>query len=337
MVPLNYLSPRNIHGKILAIGELLVDFIPSRQGLKIHECGEIIKTASGSSGIFACAVNNFSKNAGFIGKIGKDSLSQLVFNIIKEQGVDVSRVIISDEGQIGLAFIEYTEFGRNYQFYRNDSVGSKLSPEELDVEYISHAFAIHYSGMLLELPPQMQASCIRAVEIARENGVLVSFDPNIRKEMIKTSSALDRLRNSVSTADIISPTLEEAEFITGETDIKKILSALHHMGPVVVALTRDKRGAILSCNGEVICEDGIDIKATDPTGAGDAFSAALISGIQQGLPLDKLAKFCNCAGALTTTKQGTIGMALPTLQDVEQMMADLENGKVKYFTDVLVS
>jgi len=337
MVPLNYLNPRNINGKILAIGELLVDFIPCRQGLKIHECGEIIKTASGSSGIFACAVNNFSNNAGFIGKVGKDNLSRLVFNIIKEQGVDVSRVVFSDEGQIGLAFVEYTEHGRNYQYYRKDSVGSKLSPEELDAEYIAHAFAIHYSGMLLELSPQMKASCMRAVEIARENGVLVSFDPNIRKELIKSSEALDRLKRAIATADIISPTIEEAEFITGETDIKKTLSVLHSMGPVVVALTCDKNGAVLSCNGEVIYENGIDIEAIDPTGAGDTFSAALISGIQQGMPLDKLSKFCNCAGALTTTKRGAIGMALPTLQDVEKMMADLESNKIKYYTNVSVS
>jgi Sugar kinases, ribokinase family len=327
MIPLNSLAPSNPKGKILALGELLVDFVPSRIEMKLSDSGEIVKTASGSSGIFACAASNFSNNAGFIGKIGKDSLSRLVYDIIKLQGVDVSRIVISEEGQIGLAFIEYTESGRNYQFYRSNSAGSKLSPADLDVQYIAEAFVLHYSGMLLELSPEMQASCIRAVEIARKNGVLVSFDPNIRKELIKSSSAIQLLKNSIACADIISPTLEEAEFITNEIGVENVLKALHAMGPVVVALTCDKNGAVLSCDDEIIYESGIDVDAVDPTGAGDTFAAALVCGIQMGFPLKKLAQFCNCAGTLTTIKRGAIGMALPTLQEVEEMMSRINEEK----------
>lgn len=327
MIPLNSLSPSNPKGKILALGELLIDFVPSRIEMKLSDSGEIVKTASGSSGIFACAASNFSGNAGFIGKIGRDSLSHLVYEIMRQQGVDVSRVVTSDEGQIGLAFIEYTENGRNYQFYRSNSVGSKLSPANLDGQYIAGAFALHYSGMLLELSQEMKASCLRAAEIAHENSVLVSFDPNIRKELIKSDSAIQLLRNAIASANIISPTLEEAEFITGKTGVENVLEALHAMGPAVVALTCDKNGAVLSCGGEIIYENGIDVNAVDPTGAGDTFAAALVCGIQMGFPLNKLARFCNCAGTLTTMKRGAIGMALPSLHEVEEMMSYIDENK----------
>lgn len=321
MLPIEVIKPNCNSSKIIAIGELLVDFVPSKTGMLISDAGQVIKTASGSSGIFACAAANFKCDSGFIGKVGMDSLSRFVYEAINEQGVDLSRVVKSDEGQIGLAFIEYLGEGRrNYQFYRQNSVGSKFSAKDIDEEYIKSAYAIHYSGMLLELSEEMKSACIKAVEIARANNVIVSFDPNIRKELIKSEDAIKRLKWAIENADVIAPTLEEAKLVTGLEDIDSILSTLHAMGPKVVALTRDKDGAIVSCNGEVVYADGIDVDAVDPTGAGDTFAAALLCGLKKGYSLEKLAHFANSAGTLATMKQGIIGIALPTLEMVLEMV-----------------
>ena len=109
--------------------------------------------------------------------------------------------------------------------------------------------------------------------------------------------------------------------VTGETSIGNVLRALHAMGPRVVALTRDKDGAVLSRDGQVAIAAGTGVNAIDPTGAGDSFAAALCVGLQEDMPLDKLAAFCNCTGSLVCTKKGAIGMALPTRAQVEEMMA----------------
>lgn len=313
-------AAQNMGGPIIALGELLVDLLPGENNVKISEPGGVIKTASGSSGIFACAVARLGAKSGFLGKIGKDSLSQMVHEIIAAEGVDLSHAVLSDEGKIGLAFIEYLKDERNYQYYRNDSVGSKYAASDVDKEYLSSAFALHYSGMLLELSPQMQSACLYAAEIARNNGILISFDPNIRKELLKSDQAMDRLKAAVKNADIITPTLEEAKFITKKDTIGDILQDLHTMGPKVVALTRDKDGAILSANHKVAIVDGIKADIIDPTGAGDTFAAALIYCVQQGYSLEEAACFCNCAGVCTCMKRGSIGTALPDLEQVKQMM-----------------
>lgn len=109
--------------------------------------------------------------------------------------------------------------------------------------------------------------------------------------------------------------------ITGEEEIGAVLCALHAMGPRVVALTRDKDGAVLSRDGMVAFAYGIDEKAIDPTGAGDTLAAALCVGLQEDMPLETLAAFCNCAGTLVITKKGAIGMALPTRAQVDAMVA----------------
>ena len=308
-------------GKILALGELLVDLIPGHEGMRIEEAGPVIKTASGSAGIFACAAALLGGCGGFIGKVGNDSLSRLVLRTLMEQGVDLSHVIRSDEGQVGLAFIEYLPEGRNYQYYRKNSVGSLLRAEELDEAYIGQAYAVHFPGMLLELTPQMRTACERLVAIAREKGVLVSFDPNIRQELSADGSAREHMLWAVRHADVVAPTLAEGRMITGVHSIGGVLRALHAMGPRVVALTRDKDGMVLSCDGMVALARGIDEKAIDPTGAGDTLAAALCVGLQEEMPLGTLAAFCNCAGTLAVTKKGAIGMALPTRAQVDAMMA----------------
>ena len=307
---------------ILALGELLVDLVPERTGMRIEDAGAVIKTASGSAGIFACAAALLGAQSGFIGKVGRDSLSRMVMRTLEEQGVDLSCVTISDQGQIGLAFLEYLPGGgRNYQYYRKHSVGSLLGADDLDQAGIAGAYAVHFPGMLLELTPQMRGACERLVEIARSNGVLVSFDPNIRQELASGSDALRRLQWAMEQADVAAPTLAEGQFLTGETTVGNVLRALHRMGPRVVALTRDKDGAVISMDGQVAVAEGIDMEAVDPTGAGDTLAAALCVGLQEGMPLMRLAAFCNSAGTLVITRRGAIGLALPTREQVEALAA----------------
>ena len=306
---------------ILAVGELLVDLVPGREGMRIEDAGPVVKTASGSAGIFACAATLLGGRGGFIGKVGRDSLSRMVAGTLRGQGVDLSRLIVSDEGQMGLAFLEYLPEGRNYQYYRKNSVGSLLRASELDAEYISGAYAVHFPGMLLELTEEMRGACERLVEIAREKGILVSFDPNLRRELSADAAARARLLWAVRHADVVAPTLSEGQMITGETSIGGVLRALHAMGPRVVALTRDKDGAVLSRGGEVAVAAGIDEEPVDPTGAGDTLAAALCVGLQEDMPLARLAAFCNCAGTLVIKKKGAIGMALPERGQVDAMVA----------------
>lgn len=310
---------KNPKGKIISIGELLVEFIPVEFGLRLHDEGSILKTASGSSGIFACANAKICDRAAFIGKIGTDPLSKFVHGVMEREGVDISGVV-TGEGQIGLAFLEYLENSRNFEYYRNNSVGSKFGPEDIDEEFIRSASAIHYSGMLLELSESMREACKKCVRIARESGILVSFDPNIRKEVLKSDNAKKRLYEGIETADLIAPTLEEARFVTGLNKPLDILRELHGRGPEIIALTRDKDGAILSDGRQIISVAGTNVDVVDPTGAGDTFASMLVYGVQEGWSLDKIAIYCNCAGSLAVTKRGSIGRALPTMEEVEKMV-----------------
>lgn len=306
-------------GRILVLGELLLDFIPTQSGMRLCEPGTVVKTVSGSAGIFACAAA-LGAQCGFVGRVGKDPFSRLAVQTVAQAGVDTSLVVESEEGQIGLAFIEYLPEGRNYQYYRSQSAGSRLCAGDLDEKAIAQAQILHLPGMLLELNETMREACFAAVEMARRHDVLISFDPNIRKELSGDSGAIERLRRMTSYADIIKPTLEEARLLTGEHEIPAILQRLHGMGPRLVAVSRDKQGALLSAGGEEAAAPGIDVPVVDPTGAGDSFAAALCRCVQRNSTLEEAARFCNCVGTLVCTRRGAIGMAIPSLAEAEALM-----------------
>jgi sugar/nucleoside kinase (ribokinase family) len=244
----------------------------------------------------------------------------MVYDTIQEFGVDMRHVVTSGEGQIGLAFIEYLPDGRrNYEYYRSHSVGSLFRAEELDTEAFDGAYALHFPGMLLDLSPELREASLFAARTAKEKGVLLSFDPNIRTELNREES-LERMIGVIRMSDIIAPTLAEGRMITGRESVGDVLRALHELGPSVVALTMDKDGAAVSSAGQVALCEGIDVPVVDPTGAGDTFAAALVVALQRGMSLVDTAMFCNCAGTLVVTKRGVIGQAIPTLEEVNALM-----------------
>lgn len=308
------------NGRVLVLGELLLDFVPCDSDMRLSQPGAVLKTVSGSSGIYACAAAGFGLDCSFIGKVGTDPFSQLALSSIAAQGVKTDSVVHSDCGKLGLAFLEYLPSGRNYAYYRDGSIGSQLRPEELRDEIFNGASILHLPGMLLELNENMRQSCFRAVELAKRNHALFSFDPNLRKELRDDSAMRERMMAMLSMADVIEPTLEEARIITGCTAISDVLRALHRAGPKLVVLTRDKDGALFSYNGQILNADGIDVPVVDPTGAGDTFAAALAYCIQENMDMESAISFCNCAGTLVCTKRGAIGMAIPTREQVLEMM-----------------
>lgn len=313
-------APSRRSGLIFSLGELLVDLIPVELGGRIDQAGTVFKTASGSAGIFACAAAALGADTAFLGKVGRDSLSRLACDTVRSFGVDMSRVVSSDEGQIGLAFIEYLPDGtRNYEYYRTRSVGSLYRPDELGADTLANAYALHFPGMLLELSPELRETSIAAARLAKQSGVLFSFDPNIRFDLSR-DEAFRRLVSVIALADVVAPTLAEGRMITNKTATGDVLRALHAMGPKVVALTQDKDGAAVSRDGMVALCDGIDVPVVDPTGAGDIFAAALVVALQRKMPLEEAALFCNCAGTLAVTKRGAIGQAIPSLDDVTALM-----------------
>jgi sugar/nucleoside kinase (ribokinase family) len=209
------------------------------------------------------------------------------------------------ERATAVAFVAYTPSGdREFVFHIRHAAAGALSPDQVQSDYFTSVRCLHISGSTLALSAECRAACQRAVDLTRAAGGFVSFDPNLRPELMTVDAfrpiALDFCRQ----ADLILPTASELIAITGQPDED---SALQHLLAETDALIAVKRGALgctLVNRRERIDQPGFRVEEVDPTGAGDCFNAACVLGLLEGWPLAETARFAAAAGALAVTRQG---------------------------------
>jgi sugar/nucleoside kinase (ribokinase family) len=151
----------------------------------------------------------------------------------------------------------------------------------------------------------MRGKCYQAVELTKAAGGRVSFDPNLRPELLGGEEALRRICGPVVEAShVVLPSGAEAELLTGVTGADEACRALLERGPEVVALKRGAEGCTIITKDQKIDAPAFQVEAVDPTGAGDCFDAGFVVGLLEGLPLEEVGKLANACGALGATRKG---------------------------------
>jgi len=197
----------------------------------------------------------------------------------------------------------------------------------VDADYIRSARAFHF-GTISLISERARSAALQAVKIAREAGLLISFDPNLRLNLWPDADAArTAMQSGWSLAHVIKVSEEELEFLSQTADLAEAARKLWHDDLRVLIITRGKAGCryvTVALNGEVT---GFDVAVTDTTGAGDGFVAGLLKGLlaQPDAHLDEdrlrvLCRYANAVGALTTTRRGAIP-ALPTAEQVEAFLS----------------
>ena len=186
----------------------------------------------------------------------------------------------------------------NIQYYRKNSAASKLTPKDLDEQYIANAKFLHLTGITPALSKSCYETTLAAIRIAKKNNVKVVFDPNLRKKLWRESEAKKILIDISLKSDIFLPGLSEAEFLTGFQKPKDIIEYLKGRGIPTVVLKDGENGAFYSLNNYDICQvPSYEVaNVVDPVGAGDAFAAGLLSGLLDGLSMSEAVKRGNKLG-----------------------------------------
>lgn len=309
--------------KVVSIGEPLVEFISPQMGKSISEATQLRKCPAGGGAVFATAVANLGTKSGLIGKVGDDEFGDYLKFVLKVQGVEISQVTKAKGFQTGLAFTSYDKAGRRkYLYYRKQSPGTRLSKKDINIKYLSKARVLHFPGTTLIASDSSKRAIVKAIQIAMKNGSLVSFDPNIRTEMLSISKIRKIYNEFWKYCDLITPSGEEISLLTGCDTLEKAAQKLLRKGPKIVAVTLGHKGCLIITKDGVFCSPGFKVKSVDPTGAGDVFNAAFVVGLMEKRELKDIARFANAAAALTVRKIGHIGYALPTRKEIDKFMSN---------------
>ena len=303
---------------VIALGELLIDFTmngQSEQGNNMFEA-----CPGGAPCNVLALLNKMGKKTAFIGKVGKDQFGALLRDTITEAGIDASNLMVDENVNTTLAFVHtFPDGDREFSFYRNPGADMMLTADEVNPEVVKDTKVFHF-GTLSMTHEGVREATKKAVETAKANGCLVSFDPNLRPPLW---SSLDLAK-------------EQMEYGFGKCDILKIsdnedydegIAYLQETYNIpLILLTMGKDGSRAYYKGMRVERPGFSVKAIETTGAGDTFCGSslnyLVDHDFENLTEEQLGEmltFANAAAALVTTKKGAI-KAMPVKEEVLELI-----------------
>jgi fructokinase len=313
---------------VLALGELLIDFVPEQRGVTLAEARTFLKAPGGAPANVAVGVARLGVSSGFIGKVGDDPFGHHLADVLREAGVDVSQVRFDAEARTALAFVSLTAEGeRDFMFYRHPSADMRHRPDEIDDAVVRAASILHVGSISL-IGESSALATRHAVRVAREAGTLVSYDPNLRLPLWPSAeAAAEGIRSLLPLVDVIKVSDEEVAFLTGSDD----LAAARELRPATCSLLLVTRGDAgvdyLLPDGEGSVP-GFEVEIHDTTGAGDAFTAAVLAALARSpdLTRDRAAleatlRRANAFAALTITRPGAIP-AMPSRERLEAFLRE---------------
>ena len=208
--------------KVISIGEALIDFIPNQKGCSLKEVLGFERVAGGAPANVSAVVSKLGGKSNFISKLGKDAFGDYIIDTLNDVNVDTSYVLRTNKANTGLAFVSLKEDGnRDFSFYRNPSADMLLEEGEIKQQWFNDCHTLHFCSVdLIECP--MKYAHKKAIEYAKNNNAIISFDPNVRLPLWESEKdCKDAILEFLPLANIIKISDEELEFITGETDIEK--------------------------------------------------------------------------------------------------------------------
>ena len=319
-------------GRIYAIGEALIDFIPVQPADSLAKVNAFEKRPGGAPANVAVAAAKLGAESYFIGMVGDDPFGHFMKDTIQSYGVNTQHIKMTKEAKTALAFVTLSENGqRDFSFYRNPSADLLLKKEDVeDIIFTDKDFISFCSVDLVDYPVKYATEYL--LQKAKQAGATILFDPNIRKDLWDD---LDACKNTVLSfmkyADIVKMADDEVSFITGKTDVSDAIAYVKGYGVKHVIITRGPDGSDAYLQHGFGHADSHKVTALDTTGAGDTFVGALLYYLNaQELNIDKIPldtmknalKFANCSAAIVATKKGAMNAA-PTLEEVLELDGDI--------------
>ena len=313
---------------VTALGELLIDFTEngdSSQGNPTFEANP-----GGAPCNVLAMLNRLGKKTAFIGKVGNDMFGKQLKATVEECGIDTRNLVMDDEIHTTLAFVHtYPDGDRDFSFYRNPGADMMLTKDEVDADLIRNSRIFHF-GTLSSTHEGVREATRYALDVAKEAGCIITFDPNLRPPLWKDlNDARKEIEYGMERCDVLKISDNEVEFLFDTTDYDKgaaLIEEKYHIPLVLITMGKDGSRAYYR-GRKVEAAPFLQKHTIETTGAGDTFCASTLNYVlEHGLDdltdenLTELLTFANAAASLITTKEGALRV-MPTRDEVLDFIA----------------
>lgn len=308
-------SPAVQSPEIVCIGEPLFE-LNQAKGSAAFQPGH-----GGDTSNCAIAAARQGASVGYVTAVGADNFGQSFLDLWKTEGVDTSAIKIDHAAPTGIYFVTHGPEGHVFSYRRAGSAASRMTPEELSLDYIRGAKVIHTSGISQAISSQAADLVFKALNTARAAGVLVSYDTNLRLRLWPIDRARAVIHASAALADILKTSSDDAFELTGEKEADKIADFYLGLGPKIVIVTLGAEGALVATKDKRMVIPAISVKPVDATGAGDTFDGAFLTEYLRSKDAFAAARYANAAAGLATEGYGAVA-PMPTRSAVEAALAN---------------
>ena len=312
---------------VTALGELLIDFTEngtSAQGNPVLEANP-----GGAPCNVLSMLNRLGHKTNFIGKIGKDMFGDQLEAALKEVGIGTEGLMRDDEVHTTLAFVHTAPDGdREFSFYRNPGADMMLSEDDVDAEQIKNSTIFHF-GSLSMTDEVCRKATRKAIAIAEEADILMSYDPNLREPLWKSMDlAKEQISYGLEHCNILKISDNEIQWFTGEEDFDQGIERLrkeYGIPLILLSMGRDGSRAYYK-DLRVEMPSFIQKETIETTGAGDTFGGCCLHYVlEYGLDglneerLKEMLTFANAAASIITTRKGALRV-MPEPDEVKRFI-----------------
>lgn len=309
---------------VVALGELLIDFTEngtSGQGNPVYEANP-----GGAPCNVLSMLNRLGHQTAFLGKVGNDIFGRQLRSTVESAGINVEGLLTDEDVRTTLAFVETKPDGdRDFSFYRNLGADMMLREEEVRDDIIAAGKIFHFGTLSMTNEP-VRSATKHAIAVAKENGALISFDPNIREPLWKDmEEAKEQTAYGLSVCDILKISDNEIQWFSGKEDYTegiRMLQQTYQIPLILLSMGRDGSRAYYK-NMIVEVPAFLQKNTIETTGAGDTFGACCLHHIlQYGLmelteqQLKDMLTFANAAASIITTRKGALRV-MPSLEEIQ--------------------
>lgn len=317
---------------VVALGELLIDFTEnglSEQGNPLLEANP-----GGAPCNVLSMLQKLGDKTAFIGKVGNDGFGHLLTKAVQEQEIDTTGLVYDNDVHTTLALVLKKENGdRDFAFYRNPGADMNLKEEEVNESLIASSSIFHF-GTLSLTDESVKKATQKAVKVAKENGLTITFDPNLREPLWRSlEEAHEQVAWGLQQADVVKISDNEITWFTGMDNYDEGIAFLQKEYPnlKLICLSMGGDGSKAVYRDVHVAYPAFLQEATiETTGAGDTFCACMIHTVlENGIDhldeekLKEMLKFANAAASLVTTKKGALRV-MPTKEEVETFIENFK-------------
>ena len=312
---------------VVTLGELLIDF--TQNGYSSQGNGMFEANPGGAPGNVLAMLNRLGHKTAFIGKVGEDYFGHLLADTLKEVGIDTKGLVFDKDVRTTLALVHtFPDGDRDFSFYRNPGADMMLTPEEVPEEMFEGTRLFHFGTISMTDEP-VRSATMRALELAKKHGCLISFDPNLRPPLWKSmDEARAQVLEGLGWCQILKISDNEIQWLTGCEDFDEGVDWIRGRFDIPLILVSMGQEGSRADYGGAVAEAApfITSDTVETTGAGDTFCGCVLSYILnhglEGLTeaeLKEMLTFANGAASRITTRKGALKV-MPTREEVEILL-----------------